>query len=221
MGVPSITTNLSGFGCYMEDLIEQNEDYGIYIVDRRAKSIEDSVHQLTSQMFDFASKTRRQRINQRNRTERLSDLLDWKKMGLEYAKARQLSLRRAYPDQFDAGADSFGGGDDKVGAPFSAPGSPKFMTGYITPGDYATLTEELNPLDTADYKGIRMWEAMNKTIYDAENQYPAPVVIKATSRSRANSGSSTPGVNGRAKFGNLTEGDLARADKALQELKKM
>ena len=94
MGVPSITTNLSGFGCYMEELIENASDYGIYIVDRRTKGVDDSVNQLTDCMFDFASKSKRQRINQRNRTERLSDLLDWKRMGMEYVKARQLALRR-------------------------------------------------------------------------------------------------------------------------------
>jgi glycogen(starch) synthase len=94
MGVPSITTNLSGFGCYMEELIENSSDYGIYIVDRRAKGVDDSVNQLTDFMFHFTEKSRRQRINQRNRTERLSDLLDWKRMGLEYVKARQLALRR-------------------------------------------------------------------------------------------------------------------------------
>jgi glycogen(starch) synthase len=94
MGVPSITTNLSGFGCYMEELIENASDYGIYIVDRRTKGVDDSVNQLTDYVFEFASKSRRQRINQRNRTERLSDLLDWKRMGMEYIKARQLALRR-------------------------------------------------------------------------------------------------------------------------------
>jgi len=94
MGVPSITTNLSGFGCYMEELIENASDYGIYIVDRRMKGIDDSVNQLANYMFDFTVKSRRQRINQRNRTERLSDLLDWKRMGMEYVKARQLALRR-------------------------------------------------------------------------------------------------------------------------------
>ena len=94
MGVPSITTNLSGFGCYMEELIENASDYGIYIVDRRSKGVDDSVNQLTQFMFEFAGKSRRQRINQRNRTERLSDLLDWKRMGMEYVKARQLALRR-------------------------------------------------------------------------------------------------------------------------------
>lgn len=98
MGVPSITTNLSGFGCYMEELIENASDYGIYIVDRRSKGVDDSVNQLCDYMFDFALKSRRQRINQRNRTERLSDLLDWKRMGMEYVKARQLALRRGeYP----------------------------------------------------------------------------------------------------------------------------
>lgn len=97
MGVPSITTNLSGFGCYMEDLIENSSDYGIYIVDRRMKGVDDSVNQLTDFMHDFTTKSKRQRINQRNRTERLSDLLDWKRMGMEYVKARQLALRRGKP----------------------------------------------------------------------------------------------------------------------------
>ena len=98
MGIPSITTNLSGFGCYMEDLIENTTDYGIYIVDRRMKSVDESINQLTDYMYDFVGKTRRQRINQRNRTERLSDLLDWRRIGIEYVKARNLALKRAYPD---------------------------------------------------------------------------------------------------------------------------
>lgn len=100
MGVPSITTNLSGFGCYMEELIENASDYGIYIVDRRMKGVDDSVNQLCEYMYDFTIKSRRQRINQRNRTERLSDLLDWKRMGMEYVKARQLALRRGISFRF-------------------------------------------------------------------------------------------------------------------------
>ena len=46
MGIPNITTNLSGFGCFMEDLLEIPEDYGCYIVDRRGQGIEESVNQL-------------------------------------------------------------------------------------------------------------------------------------------------------------------------------
>ncbi|SAM08661.1 hypothetical protein [Absidia glauca] len=126
MGVPSISTNLSGFGCFMDENIENCEDYGIYIMDRRMKSVEESLQQLSDQMFRFAQKTRRQRINQRNRTERLSDLLDWKRMGLEYMKARQLALRRAYPDSFDEDdEDDFDVLPVKIPKPLSAPGSPR------------------------------------------------------------------------------------------------
>src|ERR1700722_11864164 len=150
MGIPSITTNLSGFGCFMQDLIERPQDEGCYIVDRRSQSVEDSVSQLTEFMFSFCSKTRRQRINQRNRVERLSPLLDWKNLGIEYSKARQLALRRAYPHTFyNASGDAdeemnyFGGVERMV--PTSVPASPR-LRGVATPGDIGTLTEEVNAL---------------------------------------------------------------------------
>ncbi|EDO14589.1 hypothetical protein Kpol_295p5 [Vanderwaltozyma polyspora DSM 70294] len=170
MGVPSITTNLSGFGAYMEDLIEtdQAKDYGIYIVDRRFKNPEESVEQLVDMMEEFVKKNRRQRINQRNRTERLSDLLDWRRMGLEYVKARQLALRRGYPDifrQFTNGEDvndsnmytMAGNKKFKIMKPISVPGSPSESrlrsgsvttpTVYMTPGDLGTLQEANNADD--------------------------------------------------------------------------
>ncbi len=46
MGVPNISTNLSGFGCFMEEHVKEPETYGIYIVDRRYKSGEESCQQL-------------------------------------------------------------------------------------------------------------------------------------------------------------------------------
>lgn len=149
MGIPSITTNLSGFGCFMQDLIDRPEDEGCYIVDRRSKSVEESVNQLTECMFSFVSRTRRQRINQRNRVERLSPLLDWKNLGIEYSKARQLALRRAYPDAFygvggevDEEQFEFSGPERMI--PNSVPASPRFkMSGIATPGDIGTLTEEV------------------------------------------------------------------------------
>lgn len=163
MGVPSITTNLSGFGAYMEDLIEtdQAKDYGIYIVDRRFKAPDESVEQLVDDMEEFVKKNRRQRINQRNRTERLSDLLDWRRMGLEYVKARQLALRRAYPDLFkqlvgeelnDTNMDTLAGGKKmKIARPLSVPGSPRESransTVYMTPGDLGTLQDANNADD--------------------------------------------------------------------------
>lgn len=51
MGIPSVTTNLSGFGCFMEEHIEDPASYGIYIVDRRFQSVDASVEQLTRVIF--------------------------------------------------------------------------------------------------------------------------------------------------------------------------
>jgi len=175
------------------------------------RSIEDSVNQLTDFMFTFAMKTRRQRINQRNRVERLSPLLDWKNLGIEYSKARQLALRRAYPDSFDE--DDYFDFDAKVNKPpFSAPGSPRYKAGNMTPGDIGTLTEEMQRLGTSDYRGTATWPSLNRA-EDDEDSYPFPLVLKVRSRaSSVVSGSSTPG-GGFNKT--LSEGDLKRADQAL------
>jgi glycogen(starch) synthase len=216
MGVPSITTNLSGFGCYMEELIENAQDYGIYIVDRRLKGVDDSVNQLTEFMFDFTQKSKRQRINQRNRTERLSDLLDWKRMGMEYVKARQLALRRgksirheyilnkhmlthrptAYPNSFansDEEPSFFDAPDAKITRPLSAPGSPRERSGMMTPGDFASLQEGREGLSTEDYIAWKLPEE------EEEADYPFPLTLKAKKagpdfpiNSAMNSGTSTP-----------------------------
>ncbi|KAI0328926.1 glycogen synthase [Cubamyces sp. BRFM 1775] len=218
MGIPSATTNLSGFGCFIQDLIERPQDEGIYIVDRRSQSVEDSVNQLTDYMFSFTQKTRRQRINQRNRVERLSPLLDWKNLGIEYSKARQLALRRAYPDAFygpggEAEEEELDFGMERMTLPISVPASPRFrMSGIATPGDIGTLTEEMQALGTSDYRGFN-WPASQD---DEDEGYPFPLVMKV--RSRANSvmsGASTPG-GGRSK--SLSEGDLRKADAALSNV---
>ncbi|XP_078471755.1 LOW QUALITY PROTEIN: glycogen [starch] synthase, muscle-like [Lampetra planeri] len=100
MGIPSISTNLSGFGCFMGEHVADPMSYGIYILDRRYRSADESCNQLTSFLYSFSQQTRRQRIIQRNRTERLSDLLDWRYLGKYYSHARHMALAKAFPDKF-------------------------------------------------------------------------------------------------------------------------
>ncbi|KXS95357.1 hypothetical protein AC578_8286 [Pseudocercospora eumusae] len=194
MGVPSITTNLSGFGCYMEELIENAADYGIYIVDRRLKGVDDSVNQLAEFMFEFTKKSKRQRINQRNRTERLSDLLDWKRMGMEYVKARQLALRRAYPDGFQDGEDEpgfFDGTENiKITRPLSAPGSPRDRSGMMTPGDFASIQEGREGLSTEDYIAWKLPEE------EEPEDYPFPLTLKQKSKQALSASGAEQGLAG-------------------------
>lgn len=228
MGVPSITTNLSGFGCYMEELIENAADYGIYIVDRRMKGIDESVDQLAHFMHEFTKKSKRQRINQRNRTERLSDLLDWKRMGMEYVKARQLALRRgkkhspplppksrtpkltphpaAYPSSFDDSADEagfFDATEQKISRPLSAPGSPRERSGMMTPGDFASLQEGREGLSTEDYIAWKLPEE------EDPDEYPFPLTLKTKTPRGAGlegSGASTPTMAGTTGGGGAGSG---------------
>ncbi|XP_076642400.1 glycogen [starch] synthase isoform X1 [Halictus rubicundus] len=123
MGIPSITTNLSGFGCFMEDHIADPMSYGIYIVDRRFIGLENTVQQLAHYMFDFARLSRRQRIIQRNRTERLSDLLDWRNLGIYYRQARLKALMKVYPELASEYAEG-GIGRFSYPRPISEPPSP-------------------------------------------------------------------------------------------------
>ncbi|EUB62187.1 Putative glycogen [starch] synthase [Echinococcus granulosus] len=132
MGIPSVTTNLSGFGCFMEEHIEDPASYGIYIVDRRFQSVDASVEQLTRCLHEFCQYSRRQRVILRNRTERLSELLDWKNLGVYYSRARLVALYRQRPDLFTHDVERVDANEDDAGSeksfrlcrPFSAPPSP-------------------------------------------------------------------------------------------------
>ncbi|KXS20642.1 glycosyltransferase family 3 protein [Gonapodya prolifera JEL478] len=56
------------------------------------RSPEESASQVVNALWDFVTKNRRQRINQRNRAELLSDVLDWRRLGVEYQKARWVAI---------------------------------------------------------------------------------------------------------------------------------
>lgn len=51
MGIPSMTSNLSGFGCFMKEHVADPKSYGIYIIDRRSISADDSCQQLAQVNF--------------------------------------------------------------------------------------------------------------------------------------------------------------------------
>jgi glycogen(starch) synthase len=94
-GVPAITSDLSGFGEYVLQEIPQLQEKGIYVVDRRYKSFDESANQLADMMMSFVRLTRRDRIEQRNNVERASEHFDWQNLSVHYDKAYALALKRA------------------------------------------------------------------------------------------------------------------------------
>lgn len=75
-------------------------------------------------MHDFCRLNRRQRIIQRNRTERLSDLLDWKSLGIYYRQARLKALNNVYGDVEEDEAAPKISGRYNFPMPISAPITP-------------------------------------------------------------------------------------------------
>jgi len=95
-GVPSITSNLTGFANFITKKVSNPEENGLYIIDRRFKSFEESKIQLANIMWQFCQLDTRQIIALKNKVERLSYLMDWKILGRHYVKARNKALKEVY-----------------------------------------------------------------------------------------------------------------------------
>lgn len=53
VGVPSITSNLAGFGGFIEEHVPNSDESGLFVIDRRFCSGDESIQQLSQIMFDF------------------------------------------------------------------------------------------------------------------------------------------------------------------------
>jgi glycogen(starch) synthase len=94
LGVPAVTTDLSGFGAYVQRHVDYSQQQGVFVLRRREQGFDQSTEDLTNYLFDFARLTRRQRIELRNRVERLSELFDWSVLARHYHEAHDLALER-------------------------------------------------------------------------------------------------------------------------------
>ncbi len=85
-GLPSITSDLSGFGDYIKTNIPDLEEKGLFVINRRKKKFQQSVNQLVDILYEFIKQDRRQRIMQRNNTENASITFDWQNLVKYYDK---------------------------------------------------------------------------------------------------------------------------------------
>lgn len=93
-GVPTVTSDLSGFGDYVLQHMTDLEDQGIYVVERKNNGFEESVNQLTDFLMTFVMQDRRDRISQRNKAEEASVGFGWRTLTQHYERAYSLALQR-------------------------------------------------------------------------------------------------------------------------------
>ena len=94
LGVPAITSDLSGFGSYLLQLMPEHEEQGIGVLHRRHEDFDRAANELADRMFRFCQLSRRERIALRNRVESFSEHFDWHNLGRRYHEAHQLALDR-------------------------------------------------------------------------------------------------------------------------------
>ncbi len=94
LGVPAITSDLSGFGSYLKQLTPEHEERGVYIVPRRHTDFNQAADELADRMFRYCQLTRRERIALRNSVESFSEHFDWHNLGKRYHEAHELGLER-------------------------------------------------------------------------------------------------------------------------------
>jgi glycogen(starch) synthase len=91
-GVPSVTSDLSGFGDYLTRNFPDHEKNGMWVVERGKRTFDWSSRQLAGTLYNFLTQSRRERIMQRNTVENYSEAFDWKNLIKHYRHAYELAV---------------------------------------------------------------------------------------------------------------------------------
>ena len=104
LGVASITTDLSGFGqfvnnsrpkeiCTMEHC-DPHKEQGVFVARRRGKTEEESVQEVFNIIHYYSTLDKGQRIDNKIEARRIASLADWKILINNYIKAHNLALAK-------------------------------------------------------------------------------------------------------------------------------
>jgi len=95
MGVASLTTDLAGFGRFMETKVPDPKDKirGIYVLKRFNLTEEQVVHDMFKTMYEFANLSHEDRVKNKVVAKSLANYADWKSFVPNYIKAHNLSLK--------------------------------------------------------------------------------------------------------------------------------
>lgn len=91
-GVPSITTDLAGFGRFL--LKTAKKEPGIFVIKREGKADDDVVNQLAERLYWYAKLPKEERIRNKIKAENFARLCSWNKLILNYTKAHDMAVEK-------------------------------------------------------------------------------------------------------------------------------
>jgi glycogen synthase len=94
LGLPTVTTDLSGFGGYVQKNVPDALQNGILVLNRSRHSTEETIDELAHFILRFCELGRRERIALRNRAERITDRFSWSVLAASYHRSHNEALER-------------------------------------------------------------------------------------------------------------------------------
>jgi hypothetical protein len=99
LGLPTVTTDLSGFGAYVERHVPDALQNGVLVLNRSKSGVDACINNLSNFLFKFCELNRRERISLRNRAERITERFTWDVMAAHYHRAHAEALRCLLPPE--------------------------------------------------------------------------------------------------------------------------
>lgn len=96
-GIPSVTSDLSGFGDYLLRFMPDHERHGMYVVERGQRTFEWSARQLSSFLYKFLMLSRRERIIQRTNVENYASAFSWDNLLKHYQSVYESAVDHKRP----------------------------------------------------------------------------------------------------------------------------
>ncbi len=93
MGVPALTSDLSGFGKFIKEKVPK-EDSGVLVLKREGKEYDKVVENYSQTLYDFLSRHKNGRVSMKINAKQLSKLCDWKKFINNYIEAHNQALKK-------------------------------------------------------------------------------------------------------------------------------
>jgi len=94
LGVASLTSNLSGFGRYFYEKLQDSELPGIYILDIEKKKREDMMNDFVDILYNYTNLDKRGRIDNKIQARKVAFMADWKIFAENYIDAHNLAISK-------------------------------------------------------------------------------------------------------------------------------
>ncbi|MBN2422660.1 hypothetical protein JXB41_05505 [Candidatus Woesearchaeota archaeon] len=91
LGVASLTTDLAGFGRFIQKKENEKKNKGIFVLKRHNRNDEDVINELADIMYLFSTFSKEDRIENKLKAKRIASMADWRLLIENYIKAHNMA----------------------------------------------------------------------------------------------------------------------------------